>query len=38
MIEIFIVGAIVLFIFFYTGRVSSDKFVNDNKDLFLHLL
>ncbi len=37
MIEIFIVGAIVLFIFFYTGRVSSDKFVNDNKDLFLLL-
>ena len=33
MIEIFLVGAIVLFIFFYTGRVSGDKFVDDNKDL-----
>ncbi len=37
MIEIFIIGAIVLFIFFYTGRVSSGKFVADNKDLFMLL-
>ncbi len=37
MIEIFIVGAIVLFIFFYTGRVNSGKFIADNKDLFMLL-
>ena len=34
MIEIFVVGAIVLFVFFYTGRVNSGKFVADNKDIF----
>lgn len=34
MIEIFIIGAIVLFIFFYTGKINSSKFVSDNKDLF----
>lgn len=34
MIEIFLIGVIVLFIFFYTGRVSYGKFVADNKDLF----
>lgn len=34
MIEIFLIGAIILFIFFYTGRVSSGKFVADNKDVF----
>ncbi|MGN1267890.1 MAG: hypothetical protein ACI4U0_00060 [Candidatus Aphodocola sp.] len=34
MIEIFLIGAIVLFIFFYTGRVNTGKFVADNKDLF----
>lgn len=34
MIEIAIVGVIVLFILFYSGRISSEKFVNDNKDLF----
>lgn len=34
MIEIFLVGAIALFIFFYTGRVSSGKFVSDSKDIF----
>ena len=33
-IEIFIIGAIILFIFFYTGKINSEKFVNDNKDLF----
>lgn len=37
MIEIFLVGAIILFIFFYTGRVNAGKFVDDNKDLF-HML
>ncbi len=37
MIEIFIIGVIVLFIFFYTGKVNANKFVQDNKDLF-HLL
>lgn len=37
MIEIFVVGAILLFIMFYTGRVSSGKFVADNKDLFMLL-
>lgn len=34
MIEIFIIGAIILFIFFYSGKISSGKFVADNKDLF----
>lgn len=34
MIEIFLIGAIILFIFFYTGKVSSSKFVDDNKDIF----
>lgn len=33
-VEIFIVGAILIFIFFYTGKVSAGKFVADNKDLF----
>lgn len=37
MIEIFIVGAIILFIFFYTGKVNSGKFVADNTDLFMLL-
>ena len=37
MIEIFLIGGIVLFIFFYTGRINANKFVDDNKDL-LHLL
>lgn len=35
--EIFIIGVIVLFIFFYTGKVNSGKFVADNKDLFMLL-
>lgn len=34
MVEIFLIGVIVLFIFFYSGRISSGKFVADNKDLF----
>lgn len=34
MIEIFLIGAIILFIFFYTGKVNSSKFVDDNKDIF----
>lgn len=37
MIEIFIIGAIVLFIFFYTGKINTGKFVADNKDLFMLL-
>lgn len=37
MIEIFLIGAIVLFIFFYTGKVNTGKFVADNKDLFMLL-
>ena len=37
MIEIFLVGVIIIFIFFYSGRVSSGKFVADNKDLFMLL-
>ena len=37
MVEIFLIGAIILFIFFYSGRVSAGKFVDDNKEL-LHLL
>ena len=34
MIEIFIVGAVLLFIFFYTGRINAGKFVSDNKGVF----
>lgn len=34
MIEIFLVGAIILFIFFYTGKINTGKFVADYKDLF----
>lgn len=34
MIEIFIVGLIVLFVMFYTGKINSNKFVEDNKDIF----
>lgn len=34
MFEIFLIGVIILFLFFYTGKVSSSKFVDDNKDLF----
>ena len=37
MFEIFLIGVIILFIFFYTGRINSSKFVSDNKD-FLILL
>lgn len=34
MIEIFIVGAILLFMFIYSGKINTKKFVNDNKDKF----
>lgn len=34
MIEIFLVGAIVLFMFFYNGKIDTGKFVADYKDLF----
>lgn len=34
MIEVFIVGVIVLFLFFYTGKINTGKFVADNKELF----
>ncbi len=37
MVEILIVGAIILGIFFYTGKVNSKKFVQDNKDILLIL-
>ena len=33
--EILLIGVIILFIFFYTGKVSSAKFVDDNKDIFM---
>lgn len=33
MIEVFLVGAIVLFLFFYTGKINTGKFVADNKEL-----
>lgn len=33
-IEIFIIGAIIIFVALYTGRINSSKFVNDNKDIF----
>lgn len=32
--EILLIGIIVLFIFFYNGKISAGKFVADNKDLF----
>ena len=34
MIEIFIIGAIILFIFLYTGKISSKDFVEDNIYIF----
>lgn len=34
MIEIFLIGIIILFIFVYSGKINSGKFVADNKDLF----
>lgn len=34
MIEIFVVGAIILFIFVYTGKINKGKFIEDNKGLF----
>ena len=34
MIEIFVIGAILLFIFIYTGKINTSKFVDDNKDVF----
>lgn len=34
MIEIFIIGAIILFIFVYTGKINSGKFIDDNKNAF----
>lgn len=37
MFEIFLVGVIILFILFYSGRINSGKFVADNKDLFMLL-
>ena len=37
MVEIFLVGILVLFIFFYTGKINTGKFVADNKDLFMLL-
>lgn len=33
-IEIFIIGLIVIFIMFYTGKINSKKFVDDNSELF----
>ena len=37
MVEIFLVGVIVLFVFFYTGKINTGKFVADNKDFFMML-
>ena len=37
MIEIFLIGAIILFIFFYTGKINTGKFVADNRDLIMLL-
>lgn len=34
MIEIFLIALIIVFLFIYTGRVSTGKFIDDNKDLF----
>ena len=36
-IEILLIGVIVLFVFFYTGKINTGKFVADNKDLFMLL-
>ena len=33
-LEILLIGIVVVFIFVYTGRFNSGKFVDDNKDLF----
>lgn len=32
--EILVIGIIILFIFFYNGKINTGKFVADNKDLF----
>ena len=32
--EILLVGVIIVFLFIYSGRISTSKFVSDNKDLF----
>lgn len=37
MIEIFLITVIVLFILFYNGIISSNKFASDNKELFMML-
>ena len=34
MIEILLVGVIIFGVMFYTNRINSSKFVNDNKDIF----
>ena len=34
MIEILIIGLIVLFVLIYTGKVNTNTFVEDNKDIF----
>jgi len=34
MVEILLVGIIVIFVFVYTGRISTKTFVADNKDIF----
>jgi len=37
MIEIFLVGVIVIFIFIYNGKINTSEFASDNKELFLML-
>ena len=37
MIEIFLIGAVILFVFIYTGKINKGKFVDDNKGLFMLL-
>jgi len=34
MIEIFLIGAIILFVFIYSGRINTSKFVDDNRHVF----
>jgi len=34
MVEIFIVGVILLFIFVYSGKINKNKFIEDNKGIF----
>ena len=36
-VEIFLVGAILVFILYYNGSISGNKFTDDNKDILLSM-